>query len=76
MPVGNGFAWLASEPALLMLGIAAALEVLAYYIPGLRQLCDLAYRLVAAYRYTIMGKKVARGECSNGACAVHFGPKR
>ncbi|HJT76251.1 MAG TPA: DUF393 domain-containing protein, partial [Gemmataceae bacterium] len=45
----------------------------AYYLPGIRQLCDLAYRLIAANRYRILGKAVAAGECEGGTCALHFG---
>src|SRR5207244_1682801 len=43
----------------------------AYYLPGLRQLCDFAYRWVAARRYRIMGRAVAAGECPGGTCALH-----
>lgn len=46
-----------------------------YYVPGLRQLCNLGYRLVARYRYALMGRAVARGEC-DGACALHLPPPR
>lgn len=46
-----------------------------YYLPGVRQLCDLLYTLVARYRYRIMGKAVAAGECEGGTCALHFTPK-
>jgi predicted DCC family thiol-disulfide oxidoreductase YuxK len=42
-----------------------------YYVPVCRQLADLAYRLIARYRYAIMGRAIARGEC-DGACAVHL----
>jgi hypothetical protein len=35
-----GFAWLGTAPALLTLAIAAALEVIAYYIPGVDNLLD------------------------------------
>lgn len=34
------FVWLGSAPALVMLSVAAVLEVLAYYIPGLDNLLD------------------------------------
>lgn len=44
---------------------------LAYYVPGLRQLGDLGYKLVARYRYAIMGRAVARGECDGGTCHLH-----
>jgi hypothetical protein len=37
---GAGFDWLATTPALLMLGIASAVEVLAFYIPGLDNILD------------------------------------
>jgi predicted DCC family thiol-disulfide oxidoreductase YuxK len=45
---------------------------LSYDLPGVRQFCDLLYRLVASYRYRIMGKAVAAGECEGGTCALHF----
>ncbi|HRI54294.1 MAG TPA: DUF393 domain-containing protein [Pseudomonadota bacterium] len=44
----------------------------AYYLPGLRQLGDLGYRLVARYRYAIMGRAVAAGECDGGSCQLHL----
>ena len=43
-----------------------------YYIPGIRQLCNLLYRFVAARRYRLFGKKIAAGECESGTCAVHL----
>lgn len=43
-----------------------------YYLPGLRQLANLGYRIVARYRYAIMGRAVARGECDGGSCAIHL----
>jgi predicted DCC family thiol-disulfide oxidoreductase YuxK len=45
-----------------------------YYVPGIKQLADLGYRLVARYRYALMGRAVARGEC-NGSCALHMPPR-
>jgi predicted DCC family thiol-disulfide oxidoreductase YuxK len=47
-----------------------------YYLPGLRQLCDLVYRLIAANRYRIMGKTVAEHGCKGGTCALHFPPRK
>ncbi|HYO65311.1 MAG TPA: DUF393 domain-containing protein [Archangium sp.] len=38
-----------------------------YYVPGLRQLADGLYGLVARYRFRIAGRA-----CPDGACAVHF----
>jgi predicted DCC family thiol-disulfide oxidoreductase YuxK len=35
---------------------------LLYYVPGLRQLLDALYRMIAANRYRLMGK------CENGMC--------
>ena len=46
----------------------------AYYVPGLRQLADLGYRLIARYRYAIMGRRIARGECDGGSCSLHMRP--
>ncbi|MDY7230782.1 thiol-disulfide oxidoreductase DCC family protein [Hyalangium rubrum] len=38
-----------------------------YYVPGLRQLADAMYGMVARYRFRIAGRN-----CPDGACAVHF----
>jgi predicted DCC family thiol-disulfide oxidoreductase YuxK len=43
----------------------------AYYLPGLRQLCDWLYQWIAARRYRIMGKTIAAGGCTSGTCALH-----
>jgi hypothetical protein len=40
IPVGQSFDWVASEPALVMLAIAAVAEVVAYYIPLVDNLLD------------------------------------
>jgi hypothetical protein len=40
LTLSGGFAWLATPAALLMLGIAALLEILAYYVPGVDNLLD------------------------------------
>jgi predicted DCC family thiol-disulfide oxidoreductase YuxK len=45
-----------------------------YYLPGLRQLLDALYAVVAANRYRIMGRAVAAGECEGGTCRLHFPP--
>lgn len=47
----------------------------AYYLPGLRQLCDALYRRIAANRYRILGKAVAAGACDGGTCSLHL-PRR
>jgi hypothetical protein len=41
LPLSEHFAWLASTPALLTLGTAAAFEILAYYIPGVDHALDV-----------------------------------
>jgi hypothetical protein len=41
IPLADGFQWLASTPALVTLGTAAVLEVLAYYIPGVDHALDV-----------------------------------
>jgi Domain of unknown function (DUF4126) len=41
VPLTESFAWLQSTPALVALGTAAALETLAFYIPGLDHLLDV-----------------------------------
>jgi len=40
IPVSGGFEWLATPAAVIMLGVAALAEVLAYYIPGIDNLLD------------------------------------
>jgi len=40
LPLDSGFAWLATPPALMMLGVAAVAEILAYYVPGVDNLLD------------------------------------
>ena len=41
VPLTDSFAWLQSTPALIALSTAAALEILAFYIPGLDHLLDV-----------------------------------
>jgi predicted DCC family thiol-disulfide oxidoreductase YuxK len=55
----------ASRP---VLGLVAR----AYYLPGVRQLCDRLYALVAANRYRLLGKTAAAGACEGGTCALHL----
>jgi hypothetical protein len=40
MPIADSFQWVTSTPALLMLAVAAVVEVIAYYIPVLDNLLD------------------------------------
>jgi predicted DCC family thiol-disulfide oxidoreductase YuxK len=39
-----------------------------YYVPGLRQLADLAYSLVAKHRYRLFGRSET---CDGGTCHLH-----
>ncbi len=75
-PDGNVFAGveaivraIATRP---ILGKAAYL----YFVPGLRQVLDKLYKVVAANRYRLMGKAVAAGHCEGGTCSLHFPRKR
>ncbi|MBS0366493.1 MAG: DUF4126 domain-containing protein [Proteobacteria bacterium] len=38
--LSSGFAWLATAPAMIMLSVAAVVEIAAYYIPGVDNLLD------------------------------------
>lgn len=40
LPLDNSFAWLGTLPALIMLAVAAAAEILAYYVPVLDNVLD------------------------------------
>jgi Domain of unknown function (DUF4126) len=41
IPLSENFQWLASIPALVMLGTAAVAEILAYYVPGVDHALDV-----------------------------------
>lgn len=43
--------------------------VLLYYVPGIRQLAEWAYRAVAKRRYRLMANEP--GGCPDGACSLH-----
>jgi uncharacterized protein DUF4126 len=40
LPLGENFAWLGTPSALIMLSVAAIVEILAYYVPGVDNLLD------------------------------------
>jgi predicted DCC family thiol-disulfide oxidoreductase YuxK len=48
-----------------------AIFAFAYYLPGIRQLCDRLYAWLAANRYRLFGKNSV-DECAEGTCALHF----
>jgi hypothetical protein len=58
LPLGENFAWLGTAPALVMLGVAAAVEILAYYIPGVDNLLDTLATPAAFVAGTIVSAAV------------------
>ncbi|HXE24464.1 MAG TPA: DUF4126 domain-containing protein [Roseiarcus sp.] len=56
--LGDGFAWLGTPPALTMLGVAALVEVLAYYIPVIDNVLDVAAAPAAFIAGTILSAAV------------------
>jgi hypothetical protein len=58
LPLGDSFSWLATPPALIMLGVAAVVEVLAYYIPVLDNLLDTVATPAAFVAGTVLSAAV------------------
>ena len=58
LTLATGFAWLATPAALVMLSVAAALEVLAYYIPGVDNLLDAIATPAALIAGTVVSAAV------------------
>jgi hypothetical protein len=58
LALGSGFAWLGSASALVMLSVAAVLEILAYYIPGVDNLLDAIATPAALLAGTIVSAAV------------------
>jgi len=58
LTLSSGFAWLGSAPALVMLSIATALEILAYYIPGVDNLLDAITTPAALIAGTVVAAAV------------------
>jgi hypothetical protein len=56
--LSNGFGWLGTAPALLMLGVAAVLEIIAYYIPGVDNLLDALASPAALLAGTVVAAAV------------------
>jgi uncharacterized membrane protein len=54
LPLDDKFAWLGTLPALVMLGVAAVIEILAYYIPVIDNLLDTIAMPAAAIAGTII----------------------
>jgi hypothetical protein len=58
LPLGESFAWLATPAALIMLAIAAIVEIAAYYIPGVDNLLDTLATPAAFIAGTIVSAAV------------------
>src|SRR6516165_5105347 len=58
LTLGSGFAWLATPQALVMLSVAALLEILAYYIPGVDNLLDTIATPAALIAGTVVSAAV------------------
>ncbi len=68
-PDGRVYAGAAAVSRILRQIPVLGLAFWLYYLPGLRQLAELAYELVAKYRYKLFGKSVA---CDpGGTCHLH-----
>jgi Domain of unknown function (DUF4126) len=58
LPLSDHFAWLGSPAALVLLSVAALVEILAYYIPGLDNLLDTLATPAAFVAGTIISAAV------------------
>jgi hypothetical protein len=58
LPLSDGFAWLATPVALVMLAVAAIAEILAYYIPGVDNLLDALATPAALIAGTVVAAAV------------------
>jgi predicted DCC family thiol-disulfide oxidoreductase YuxK len=66
-PDGRVFAGAEAVARVAMTIRIAGFLAYAYYVPGIKQLAELAYRTVANNRYRLGGKT----SCSDEACALH-----
>jgi hypothetical protein len=58
LPLDDGFAWLGTPLALTMLGVAALVEIAAYYVPGIDNLLDTVAAPAALVAGTILSAAV------------------
>ena len=58
LPLSESFAWLGTPSALMMLGVAALVEILAYYIPGVDNLLDTLATPAAVVAGTLVSAAV------------------
>jgi hypothetical protein len=59
--LGATFAWMATTPALIALGVATVLEIAAYYIPWLDHLLDIVATPAAVIAGMVMTASVVTG---------------
>jgi len=58
LPLSDNFAWLGTPSTLMMLGVAALVEILAYYIPGVDNLLDTLATPAAVVAGTVVSAAV------------------
>jgi Domain of unknown function (DUF4126) len=58
LPLSDNFAWLATPAALVLLSVAALVEILAYYIPGVDNLLDTVATPAAFIAGTVISAAV------------------
>ncbi len=58
LPLSGNFAWLGTLPAVILLGVATVVEILAYYIPGVDNLLDALATPAAFVAGTILSAAV------------------
>lgn len=58
LTLGENFAWLATPAALAMLGVAAIVEIIAYYVPGLDNMLDALSAPAAFVAGTVLSAAV------------------
>jgi Domain of unknown function (DUF4126) len=58
LPLSDSFAWLGTPSALIMLIVAAIIEILAYYIPAVDNLLDILAAPAALVAGTIVSAAV------------------
>ena len=68
--LGDGFAWLGSPSALIMLSVAALVEVLAYTIPVIDNLLDVVSAPAAFIAGTILSAAVSRSSVLTPSSAI------
>jgi len=68
MPDGRVFAGAEAFARILMSARLIGWLGWVYYVPGLRQVADLGYWVIAKARYRLRGKA---GDCQGGTCHLH-----